>query len=191
MLSSLPTSIAQTTLAQTTLAQSAPKLNSHNTALLRRLTSGHVSAIAPDAVGGLLLVKPFYVDFAGPGAAVGGEFDRDCIAVYQVGTVRFQTLLTQHEREEAIQTRITYAEQLSVILDIPYAQQRGRSIVEQLTNWLPGNLSLTIPAELTAGLAGVLPKTIQAAWQVPKAIAADLPLVSFRDGQPQRQPVFA
>ncbi|MDX2231690.1 MAG: hypothetical protein NW220_18795 [Leptolyngbyaceae cyanobacterium bins.349] len=150
------------------IAQSAGQFAAHNAGLLHRITSGHVLTIAPDSIGGLLLIKPFYVDFAGPGAAVGGEFDRDCTAVYQVGLVRLQTLLTQRDRQEAIQTRIAYAEQLAAILDIPHALQRSRLIVEQLTDWLPGNLSLTIPAELAAGLAGVLPKTIELAWQSPK-----------------------
>jgi len=149
------------------------EFTSHNAALLRRLTNGHVLAIAPDSVGGLLLVKPHFVDFAGPGAAVGGEFDRNCIAIYQLGSVRFQALLGQRDREEAIQTRLTYAEQLSVILDVPHPLQRGCLIIEQLSSWLPGNLSLTIPETLIAGLAGVLPRTVQMAWQAPKAIVTN------------------
>ena len=159
-------------------ANSAPHIDSHQAALLHRITSGHVLTIAPDSVGGLLLVKPFYIDFAGPGAAVGGAFDRHCTAVYILGSVQFQTLLTQRDREEAIQTRIAYAEQLSVILDTPHATHRARLILDQLTNWLPGNLALTIPAELTAGLAGVLPKTIQSAWDAPKAIASEMSIPS-------------
>jgi hypothetical protein len=153
----------------------AGQFSTRNTTLLRRLTSGQILTIAPDSMGGLLLIKPFYVDFAGPGAAVGGEFDRNCTAVYQIGTVRFQPLPTQRDRDDAIKTRITYAEQLSAILDVPHPLQRGRLIVEQLANWLPGNLSLTIPTEYIAALV-VLPQTIQFAWQAPKAIAADLPV---------------
>lgn len=154
-------------------SQAPAQLDSQQTILLHRLTSGHVLAIAPDTIGGLLLVKPFYVDFAGPGAAVGGEFDRHCTAVYAVGHVRLQTLLTQPEREDALNTRITYVEQLSVLLDVPSAPQRGKLILEQLATWLPGNLAVTIPAELTAGLAGVLPRTIQQVWQTPNAFAPD------------------
>jgi len=159
------------TLATTATAQS----NSHQTVLLHRVTSGHVLALSPDAIGGLILVKPHYVDFAGPGAAVGGEFDRECIAIYAIGQVRLQTLLTQRDREEAIHIRITYVEQLSAILDIPQASQRSQLILAQLTTWLPGNLAVTIPAELAAGLAGVLPRTIELAWHAPKVLADDVP----------------
>jgi hypothetical protein len=64
--------------------QLAVQPSAQHTALLHRLTRGHVLAIDPDSLGGLLLVKAFYVDFAGPGAAVGGEFDQDCTAVYAI-----------------------------------------------------------------------------------------------------------
>lgn len=141
--------------------------------LLHRITSGKVWAIAPDVKGGLLLVKPFYVDFAGAGAAVGGEFDDDCVAVFIVGDVQLQPVVTQRDREATIHTRKTYAKQLSAILDVPQAAQRGRFMLAQLATWLPGNLSLTISAELVAGLAGVLPRTIQVAWQTPKVMAED------------------
>lgn len=140
----------------------------HQAILLRRVTNGSVIAIAPDSPGGLLLVKPYYVDFAGAGAAIGGRVDQACTAVYAVGDIRLQTALTQRDREDAIHTRMSYAEQLSVILDVPQAAQRARLILEQLSTWLPGNLALTIPAELAAGLAGVLPQTVQQSWPVPQ-----------------------
>lgn len=162
------------------LSSSSPQAvcpqSSQQAIVLHRITSGTVWAIAPETKGGLLLVKPFYVDFAGPGAAVGGKFDQDCVAVYAVGQVRLQPILTQGDRAAAIHTRRTYAAQLAAILDMPQATQRGHCILSQLATWLPGNLALTIPAELTASLAGVLPRTIQQAWQSPKAFAADLPL---------------
>jgi len=172
------------------LSQIAPTptksaVDPHTAVLLRRITSGHLLAIAPDVKGGLLLIKPFFVDFVGPGGAVGGEFDRSCIAVYPVGTVRCQPLLTKYDRQEAIQTRITCAEQLAAICDRPHARDRADQIIQQLADWLPGNLSLLIPAELTAGLVGVLPDTIRLAWQtpnqerqMPKALAPAMPLRS-------------
>ncbi|MBF2028166.1 MAG: hypothetical protein IGS48_15605 [Oscillatoriales cyanobacterium C42_A2020_001] len=170
-------------LSSALLVNVSPKLNAQNTAILHRLQRGQLLAIAPDSPGGLLIVKSFYVDFAGPGAAVGGEFDRHCTAVYIVGTVRLQTIAHQSDREDAIQTRLAYVEQLSHIVDNPNAQQRGRAIVHQLAEWLPGNLSLTIPAELTAGLAGVLPTTVQMAWQSHKELAGDIPTFNPRSAR--------
>ncbi|EKQ69477.1 hypothetical protein OsccyDRAFT_2105 [Leptolyngbyaceae cyanobacterium JSC-12] len=161
-------------LSSALLSNGSPKLNAQTRTILHQLQSGQLLTIAPDSPGSLLIVKSFYVDFAGPGAAVGGEFDRRCTAVYVVGTVRLQTIANQSDREDAIQTRLTYAEQLAHIVDYPNPQQRGRAIVQQLAEWLPGNLSLTIPAELTAGLAGVLPTTVQMAWQSHKEIADDI-----------------
>lgn len=153
--------------------QPEPQKKFHPSALLHRLTSGHILMITPDSQGGLLLVKPFYVDFAGPGAAIGGEFDRSSTAVYPIGNIHFQTSLNQRDREDAIQTRITYVEQLSTILDNAHPLHRARLITRYLTDCLPGNLSLTIPAELIAGLAGVLPDTVRFAWQSHKELAED------------------
>lgn len=145
--------------------QLAVQPSAHNTALLHRLTRGHVLTIAPDSLGGLLLVKSFYVDFAGPGAAVGGGFDQACTAVYAIGQVHLQTVLTPAERQSAIDIRIAYSEQLSAIVDRSQPHQRAHLITRWLAEWLPGNLSLMVSAELAAGLAGVLPNTVRMAWQ--------------------------
>jgi hypothetical protein len=158
-----------------TLSAHLPCSNaSQQKVLLHRITSGKVWSVAPDVKGGLLLVKPFYVDFAGAGAAVGGEFDADCVAVFMVGEVRLQPVLSQRDRKAMIHTRKTYTNQLCMILDVPHPAQRGHLVLAQLATWLPGNLSLTIPAELIAGLAGVLPRTIQRVWQAPKVLANDV-----------------
>lgn len=148
-----------------------PQKDFHHSALIHRLTSGHILTITPDSQGGLLLVKPFYTDFAGPGAAIGGEFDRSCTAVYPVGNLRFQTLLNQRDRQDALHTRITYVEQLSVILDNPYPLQRAQLMTRYLADCLPGNLSLTVSAELIAGLAGVLPDTVRFVWHTYKEVS--------------------
>lgn len=156
----------------------ASQSNSQNAAILRHLQSGQLLRIAPDSTGSLLIVKSFYVDFAGAGAAIGGEFDRRCTAVCVIGNVRLQNLATQADRDEAILTRIAYAERLTEILDIPVPLRRGRLIVDQLSQWLPGNLALTVPAELAAGLAGILPMTVRLAWRSHKELADDLPTLA-------------
>lgn len=154
-------------------AQSSIQPNSQNAALLQRLKSAHLLTLSPDSPGGLLIVKQFYVDFAGPGAAVGGELDRDCTAVYAVGVVRCQMPLTLRDRQESIYTRMSYTERLAEILDVAVPVRRSSLMMEQLANWLPGNLALTIPAELVAGLVGVLPTTVRLVWQTHKAMSGD------------------
>ncbi len=159
---------------------SVPCTNPHPAVWLHRITSGQLFEITPDSQGALLLVKGFYVDFAGPGAAVGGEFDHTCTAVYVLGSVQLRPLQPQHDRGDAIQIRLTYAEQLAAIAALPNAKHRAQQIVHQLTDWLPGNLSFLVSEDLAAGLVGVLPTTIRWAWQAnqsaqpsTKAIAGD------------------
>lgn len=153
----------------------------HPTMLLRQITSGQLWEIAPDAVGGLLLIRPFYVDFAGPGAAVGGTIDEGCTQVIPLGRVQLRSLSSLRDREDAIDIRATYADQLVDIAQIPTAIERATALIHLLHQWLPGNLALLVSAPHAAGLAGVLPDTINRVWHVPhegvqggkKAIAPD------------------
>jgi hypothetical protein len=140
--------------------------------LLALLQSGKRLRITPDCTGGLLIVKRFYVDFAGPGAAIGGPFDQDCLAVYAIGTVRIQTPKTTAEREESLYTRIAYAERLSSILTIEAPLGRARLILMQLEQWLSPGLLAQVPPTLIAQLVCIPPITMQLVQQsTPKLLS--------------------
>lgn len=146
-----------------------------NSAVLCRLKSGQLLAIAPHSPGGLIIVKSFYADFAGPGAAVGSEFDRHTTAVYTIGPIQFYTPATRAERAASIETRIAYTERLSSILDVPVPLRRANLILEQFHAWLPGQSLETLPAELISKLVGISPATVKLAWHSHKHLASDTP----------------
>lgn len=146
-----------------------------NAAILNCLKSGQVFTLDPDYPGGLIIYKSFYADFAGPGAAVGGEFDRTCTAVYAVGPIHLQPNSTREQREAALNTRITYAELLAEIANIAVPLRRSYRIVEQLSQWLSREIVIALPAELIAKMVGVLPISIELAQQSRKALASDMP----------------
>lgn len=157
-------------------AERQPSPDSHtNNAVLGCLKSGQLLAIAPNSPGGLIIVKSFYADFAGPGAAVGSEFDRHTTAVYAIGPVQFYTPATRAERATSVETRIAYTERLSSILDIPVPLRRATLIPEQFHAWLPGQSLETVPAELISKLVGILPATVKLAWHSRKQLANDTP----------------
>jgi hypothetical protein len=157
----------------------SPPMLRPNSKLLSQLQRGELLTIDSHCSGGLLIVKPFYVDFAGPGAAVGGEFDRHCTGVYVIGAVRLKQPKTYAAREEGIYTRIAYSERLSTILNMTAPLRRSCSIVEQLKQWVCSARVDRIPAELMGKLACVDATTINLALQSQKELAEDMPTLAI------------
>ena len=156
-----------------------------NETILRRIQSGSLISLVTDSLGGLIIIKPFYADFAGPGAAIGGEFDRRCTAIYTVGNVQLQTPVTHAEREMTILTRVAYAEALTTLLNIQVPIRRSSLMIEHLCQWMPRDIAETIPAELIGKLISVPPATVKLAWQSHKRLSDDMPtLVST---QPRKE----
>jgi hypothetical protein len=123
-------------------------------------------AIATDCQGGLILQKPFYAEFVGPGAAVGGVFDIQCTSAYVLGNVQFLELTTYAERQQAFQKRIALIEKFQeAVLVEASPLHRACLIVNQLYQWFGVDETKRIPNELLAQLVGVLPGTIAIAWQ--------------------------
>lgn len=130
-------------------------------ALLAQLQSGNIFQLAPECQGGLIIEKQFYSDFAGPGAAIGGQFDAACVAIYPVGAIQVRSLTSRQERFQALQIRIAYAERLGKIASLQVPLRRGGLIVEQLSKWLPHQSVEAIADELIAQLVGILPTTVR------------------------------
>jgi hypothetical protein len=157
-----------------TAAPSSATVDS-NIALLHRLRSGQLYSLPADCQGGLIILKSFYADFAGAGAAIGGEFDRHCTAVYAVGTVRLERRTSRVEREDTLKTRITYAENLAAMTHVAVPLRRGSLIVNSLSQWLSAELAMTIPYELIGKLVGISPITVKLAWQVRRQSTDEMP----------------
>jgi len=132
---------------------------------LQLLTSGQLLALAADCQGWLLIQKPYFAEFVGPGAAVGGSFDTRCTYVYVIGDVKFQAPATQAERRQAYQQRIHYIEKLQAIAAEPSPLSRACSMIHQLYEWCGLEEVNRIPSELIALLIGVLPSTVATARQ--------------------------
>ena len=122
--------------------------------------SGQFLSLTPDCQGGIILQKPFYADFVGPGAAVGSSFDVDCTSVYVIGPVKFCASTIYSERQQAFQRRMAYSQQLQEILQVEAPFERAGLILRQLCQWVGAEAAQKIPDELVAQLAGLLPKTI-------------------------------
>lgn len=140
-------------------------LNKVDSRPIQLLKSGQLLAIAADCQGGLILQKPFYAEFVGPGAAVGGSFDIQSTSAYVLGNVQFLELTTYAARQQAFQKRIAYIEKFQNILLEQSPLRRACLIVNQLYQWFGVDETKKISNESMAQLAGVLPGTVAIACQ--------------------------
>jgi hypothetical protein len=120
--------------------------------------------ISPDCTGSLILQKPFYAEFVGPGAIVGGSFDIQCQSIYAIGNVQFVSSPNEEQRRTAFQRRVEYIQATQSILLEESPLRRAKCLFEQLCVWIGTDQTLEIPRELGARLAGVFPKSIEMAW---------------------------
>lgn len=125
--------------------------------------SGQFLCLTPNCQGGLIIQRPFYADFVGPGAAVGSSFDVNCISVYAIGKVEFCVPATYSKRQQAFGQRMAYSQQLQDIVEQEAPLHRSILMLNQLSQWVGAEEATKIPDELVARLAGVLTKTIKVA----------------------------
>jgi hypothetical protein len=122
--------------------------------------SGQFLCLTPDCKGGLILQKPFYADFVGPGAA-GSSFDINCTSVYVIGTVEFYVPETYEKRQKAFQKRMAYSKRLQDIAGVETPIHRCLLMLHQLCQWVGVKEMNKVPDELIARLAGALTKTVK------------------------------
>ena len=125
--------------------------------------SGQFLSLTTDCQGAIILQKPFYADFIGPGGVVGSSLDVNCTSVYVIGTVKFCAPTAVSERQQAFQQRMAYSQQLQEIVQVEAPLRRAFLILHQLSQWIGAEATKKIPDELVARLAGLLPKTVKLA----------------------------
>ena len=129
------------------------------------LKSGRLMNLANNQSSGLIIKKPYYAEFVGPGSAVGGMFDIQCTTLYALGNAEFEVPSTQIERQQAFQNRITDIETLQEFCQQDSPLQRAVSLLQFLAERFPLEEIQMISNDVLAQLVGVLPSTIVAAWQ--------------------------
>ena len=69
--------------------------------LLRQLQAKQSLVINPRRRNGVILVKPYHAEFAGPGAFVGGDLDQNIVCCYPVGSLSWLTPSSSGEQIKA------------------------------------------------------------------------------------------
>ncbi len=114
---------------------------------------------------GLILIKRFHADFAGPGAAVGGAFDVDSQQAIPVGDFCLVCPQSTEERQKALEIRRQWVRLTEQLTAKPTALERAHMILTQFEHYLDSETVAQIPDEALALLVGVFPQTLRAARQ--------------------------
>jgi hypothetical protein len=129
------------------------------------LKSGQLLAVTDSLSAGVILQKPYFAEFVGPGAAVGGMFDIECVTLYALGDAEFTVPATMSERQQAFRRRIEDIEMMQQLCESDVPLHRATNILKLLCDRFGTDEVRSIPNDVLAKLAGVLPGTIQMAWQ--------------------------
>ncbi len=130
--------------------------------ILEKLHQGQLMMINSRKRNGLILIKPFYAEFAGPGSAIGGAFDLNCQAVISVGDLSIGEPTSQEERQKAYLIRRQWIRLAQQITDNPQPSDRVRMMLQQFENYFALETVKAVPNEAFAMLVGVLPRTVRA-----------------------------
>jgi hypothetical protein len=112
---------------------------------------------------GLILYKRYHAEFAGPGAAVGGLFDRDCQRALPVGNLSLISPESPDERQRAYLIRRQWVRLTKEITRNPVPLQRAQNLLNQFDGFFGAEIIAQLPDVALALLVGVLPQTISLA----------------------------
>jgi hypothetical protein len=116
--------------------------------------------INPKRKNGLILIKKYYTDFAGPGAIIGGCFDQDLQDVIPLGNLSLLKPSNYQERHRAYLIRRQWVRLIKQITDNPVPNQRAQVILNQFEHWFDAKTATQVPDHIFASMVGVFPDTI-------------------------------
>lgn len=135
--------------------------HSDNLDLLTMLHGGKLFIVNSRRRNGLILFKRYHAEFAGPGAAVGGDYDRDCFAVLPIGNLSLLNPETNDERQKAYLIRRQWIRLIKQITENSVPKQRVHKILDQFEQYFTSDMVTRLPDEVFALLVGVLPQTVK------------------------------
>jgi hypothetical protein len=118
-------------------------------------------AISEHKKSGLILCKEFHAEFAGPGAAVNCLAETAYRAVIAIGSPELMPVTIPEERHRAFGRRIQWGRWLQRILEHPEPLVRAEKLLTGFEEFFGRQVVVSLPAEVFALLAGVLPGTIE------------------------------
>lgn len=134
-----------------------------NPSILEQIRSKQWFAVDRRRRNGLIIVKQFHAEFAGPGAAVGGLFDHDAAYVIPVGDFLMVSPNNYRDRQEAFLIRRQWIKLTNQVTDESVPVRRAQMMLTQFDNYFERAVVDQVPDEAFALLVGVFPHTVRLA----------------------------
>ena len=134
--------------------------------MIKEINSGKLLLVDSRRRNGLILIKHFHAEFAGPGAAVGGAFDVDSQQAIPVGDFCLVYPQSPQERQKAFGIRRHWVRLMEQLTAKPEALERAQMLLTQFEQYFDSETVAQIPDRALALLIGVFPQTIRSARQI-------------------------
>jgi hypothetical protein len=131
------------------------------TEITNQLNEGKLLVVNPRRKNGLILIKKYYAELAGPGAVVGSCFDQDLKSVIAVDDLSLIKPQTPEEKQKAYLIRRQWVRLIQQFTNNPIPEERAQVILNQFEHWFGPKTTLSLPDEAFALLVGVLPSTVK------------------------------
>ncbi|MGD1865252.1 MAG: hypothetical protein ACFB0D_11910 [Phormidesmis sp.] len=129
--------------------------------VVEKIDSGQLWVVNSRRRNGLIVVREFHAEFAGPGAAVGGSLDENVVKVIPIGNLSLLEPDSHEAHQNAIKIRLQWIRLTQNFTDQPEPNDRARMILEQFKTYFDQATVDLVPDEAFAMLVGVLPQTIR------------------------------
>ncbi len=109
---------------------------------------------------GLILCKPHYAEFVGPGSAICNPIGANYTKIIVIGSPEFVEVTSYDARQQAYSRRIQWVRWLQRIVAEADPIQRADQLLSGFEEFFGSDVLAGIPNDALALLAGVLPTTI-------------------------------
>lgn len=140
---------------------SLPQVVINHTQLLTHLGSGQLLQLDSKRRGALIICKRHHAELAGPGSAIGGFFDLDCVRLIPIGDVALIYPQSYPERQKAFLIRLRWMTRVQQVTAELTALKRAKLILDLLKKYFTSETVAKLPDEILAQLVGVLPRTVR------------------------------
>ncbi|MEM8503362.1 MAG: hypothetical protein AAF716_09440 [Cyanobacteria bacterium P01_D01_bin.1] len=128
--------------------------------VVEKISSGQLWVVNSRRRNGLIVLREFHAEFAGPGAAVGGLIDDDIVDVIPIGNLSLLAPDSSKEHQNALKIRLQWIRLTQNFTDQPEPDDRARMILEQFKTYFDQETVDSVSDKAFAMLVGVLPQTI-------------------------------
>ncbi|MEM6253858.1 MAG: hypothetical protein AAF821_13145 [Cyanobacteria bacterium P01_D01_bin.156] len=129
--------------------------------LLKKINRGDLLVVNSRRRNGLIIFREFYAEFAGPGAAVGGDFDQGCHKIIPLGNLSLLEPQDHEDHQKALKIRLQWIRLTQNFTDQPRSADRAQMILDQFKTYFDKSTVDNVPNEAFALMVGVLPQTVR------------------------------